>query len=69
VSRTNNVPELSFFTVSESEICDAVMSSRSDATGVDGIPLSFIKLLLPVVVPLLIHIFDHIFVSSKFPGK
>jgi hypothetical protein len=38
VSRTNNVPEFSFATVSESEICDAVMSIRSDATGVNGIP-------------------------------
>jgi hypothetical protein len=38
VSRTNNVPEFSFSTVSESEICDAVMSTRSDAAGVDGIP-------------------------------
>jgi hypothetical protein len=41
------------------------MYIRSDAAGVDGIPLSFIKLLLPV----LIHIFNHIFVSSEFPGK
>jgi hypothetical protein len=31
VSRTNNVPEFSFATVSGSEICDAVMSIRSDA--------------------------------------
>jgi hypothetical protein len=61
VSRTNNVPEFSFATVSKSEICDAGMSIRSAATGVDGIPLSFIKLLL--------HIFDQIFVSSEFPSK
>jgi hypothetical protein len=59
VSRTNNVPEFSF------EICDAVMFIRSDAAGVDGIPLSFIKLLLPVLT----LIFNHIFVSSEFPGK
>jgi hypothetical protein len=56
--------------VSESEICDAVISIKSDAAGVDGIPLSFIKPLLPVVLlPLLTHIINHIFVSSKFPGK
>jgi hypothetical protein len=35
MSRTNNVPEFSFATVSEGEICDAVMSIRSDAAGVD----------------------------------
>jgi hypothetical protein len=50
VSRTNNVPEFSFATVSESEISDAVMSIRSDASGVDSIPLAFIKLLLPVTI-------------------
>jgi hypothetical protein len=61
------VPEFSFATVSESEICDAVMSIRSDAAGVDGVPLSFIKLLLPVV--LYLSIFNHIFVSSEFAGK
>jgi hypothetical protein len=44
-------PDFSFATVSESEICDAVTSIRSDAAGVDEIPLSFIKLLLPVVLP------------------
>jgi hypothetical protein len=69
VSRTNNVPEFSFATVSESEICDAVMSIRSDGAGVDGISLLFIKLLLPVVLPVLTYIFNHIFVSSKFPVK
>jgi hypothetical protein len=53
------VPEFSF------EICDAVMFIRSDAAGVDGIPLSFIKLLLPVLT----LIFNHIFVISEFPGK
>jgi hypothetical protein len=43
VSRTNNVAEFSFTTVSESKICDGVMSIRSNVAGVDGIPLSFIK--------------------------
>jgi hypothetical protein len=42
---------------------------RSDSTGVDGIFLSFIKLPLPVVLSVLTHTFNHIFVSSEFPGK
>jgi hypothetical protein len=66
VSRTN---EFLFATVNESVICDAVMSMRSDAAGVDGIPLSFLKLLLPVVLPVLTHIFNHKFVSSEFLGS
>jgi hypothetical protein len=67
--RTNNVPKFSFVTVNEGEICDAVMSIRSDAASVDGILLSFIKLLLPEILPMLTLIFNHIFLSSEFPGK
>jgi hypothetical protein len=59
VSRTQN----------EIEIYYAVISIRSDAAGVDGIPLSSIKLLLPVVLLVLTHIFSHSFVSSVFPEK
>jgi hypothetical protein len=47
------VSEFSFVTVSEGEIYDAVMSIRSDVADVDGIPLLFKKLLLPVVLPVL----------------
>jgi hypothetical protein len=54
VSRTQNVTEFSFATVSESEIYDAVMSIRSDAAD---------------VLHVLTHIFNHIFVSSEFPEK
>jgi hypothetical protein len=61
------VHEFLFTTVSE--ICDAVMSIRSDAAGGDEITLSFIKSLFHVVVPVLTHIFNHIFMSSEFPGK
>jgi hypothetical protein len=53
VSRTNNVPEFSFTTVSENEIGDAVMFIRSDVVGVNGITLSFKNLLLHVVLPML----------------
>jgi hypothetical protein len=42
-SRTQNVPEFSFATVSESEFYDAVMSIRLDATGVVRIPFSVIN--------------------------
>jgi hypothetical protein len=68
VSCTQNVPEFSFATVGESEICDAVMSIRSDTAGVDEIFFSFIKLLLPVVLTMLTHIFNHILVSCKSAG-
>jgi hypothetical protein len=42
----HKMSEFSFATVSESTIYDAVIFIRSDAAGVDEIPLSFMKLLL-----------------------
>jgi hypothetical protein len=33
------------------------------------IHVSFTKLLLPVILPMLTYIFNHIFVSSEFAGK
>jgi hypothetical protein len=41
-------PVFSFVLVTEDEVCNAVMSNQSNAAGVDEIPLSFIKSLLPV---------------------
>jgi hypothetical protein len=38
-----NVPGLTFVTVTEDEVCNAVMSIKSNAAGVYEIPLSFIK--------------------------
>jgi hypothetical protein len=40
---------LSFLSVTEDEVFNAVMSIRSNAAGVDEIPLSFISSLLSVL--------------------
>jgi hypothetical protein len=45
-----NVPEFSFVSVAEDEVYNAVMSIKSNAAGVDEIPWSFIKSLLPVLL-------------------
>jgi ABC-type maltose transport system permease subunit len=58
------MPEFSFAMVSDSEIGDAVRYIRSDAAGIDGITLSFIKLLLPVDLPVLTYFFTNIFAIS-----
>jgi hypothetical protein len=34
-------------------VFDAFMAVKSDSSGLDGIPLSFVKMLLPVVLPAL----------------
>jgi hypothetical protein len=42
---------------------------KSDASGVDEIPLSFVKMLLPVVLPTLTHLFNFIFTCSEFRSR
>jgi hypothetical protein len=61
---STNVPEFSFVLVTEVEVYNAVMSIKSNAAGVDEIPLSFITVLLGT----LNHVFNHIFTCSEFPG-
>jgi hypothetical protein len=33
----------------------------------DGIPVRFIKLLMPIILPYITHIFNMILITSKFP--
>jgi hypothetical protein len=66
---STSVPEFSFVSVIEDEVFNAVMSIKSNAAGVDEIPLSFFKSLLPVLSGTLTHVFNHIFTCSKFPAR
>jgi hypothetical protein len=43
---------------------DAVLSVTLKATGVDEIPMSFVRVLLPVILPALTHIYNYIFTCS-----
>jgi hypothetical protein len=51
------------------EVCVAPASGKItlNATGLDGIPLVFIKLLLPLILPVLTELFNYILTSSTFP--
>jgi hypothetical protein len=64
-----DVPAFSFVSVTEDKVFNAVMSIKSNADGVDEIPLSFIKSLLPVLLGTLTHVFDHIFTCSELPAR
>jgi hypothetical protein len=58
------------FRLLEDEVCNAVMSIKSNAAGVDDeILLSFIKSLFPVLLGTLTHVFNHIFTCSEFPAR
>jgi hypothetical protein len=63
------VPEFSFIMVDSKDVFDAFMAVKSDASVLDGIPLSFVKMLLPVVLPALTNLFNFIFNCSEFPSR
>uniref|UniRef100_T1DE06 Putative outcast ele5 orf1-h 1e-40-j 4 n=1 Tax=Psorophora albipes TaxID=869069 RepID=T1DE06_9DIPT len=58
---------LKFATINENDVILAIKSIKSNAVGLDEIPLSFIKLLLPSILPAICYIFNLIITSSKFP--
>jgi hypothetical protein len=64
-----NVPEFSFINVDSTEVSDAVLSVKSNAAWVDEIPLSFVRVLLPVILPALTYIYNYIFTFSEFPHQ
>lgn len=49
----------SFHNVMSAEVVKAVNSIRSNSVGLDSIPISFIKLLLPFILPIVMHIFKY----------
>jgi hypothetical protein len=61
--------EFSFVTVDSKDVFDTFMAVKLEASGLDGIPLSFVKMLLPVVLPALTHLFNFIFTCSEFPSR
>jgi hypothetical protein len=48
-------------------VAAALGKITSNATGLDGILLVFIKLLLPLILPVLAELFNYILTSSTFP--
>jgi retron-type reverse transcriptase len=58
----------SFSLVEEDMVFGAVMSVKSDAVGDDGLPLKFIKLILPDLLPILTHVLNHVIMTSSFPS-
>lgn len=60
--------KFSFQNVNPNEVELAIASIKSDAVGLDGISLRFIKLILPHVLPYITHIFNFVLTSSIFPS-
>ena len=50
------------------EVCRKIFEIGTNATGTDGIPISFIKMLCPFILPVLCHLFNAIIDSRNFPA-
>lgn len=57
----------SFHAVDEAEIINALFDIKSNAVGLDGVPLKFLKLLLPLIIKPVTHIFNSIIITNTFP--
>lgn len=57
----------SFANVPQLDVARVVYSIKSNAIGLDGLPLIFVKMILPFIVPVLTHIVNFAFTSSTFP--
>jgi hypothetical protein len=63
-----SVDGFNFRTVSISTTKRAIWGIRSNAIGLDGISLKFIKLFLPLMISPVTHIFNTSISSKTFPG-
>jgi hypothetical protein len=50
------------------EVFNALHQIKLDATGLDGVPLKFPKLILPQVLGIVTHIFNTILTTSIYPA-
>lgn len=64
----HGVNALDFRHTDANEVCRMVYEIQTNATGSDGIPISFVKLLCPFILPLLAHLFNLIIDTSLFPS-
>lgn len=56
-----------YINVNELEVYEAVYKVKSNATGLDGIPMKFIKMTLPVLLPYITHLLNYSITSSICP--
>jgi len=67
-SSSNQSDHFDFRTVTFSVVKQAICSVKSNAVGLDEIPLKFIKLLLPLILLPIMHIFNESISSKIFPS-
>lgn len=61
-------PGFQFVHTDATEVVKKIYEITTSATGIDDIPISFVKLLCPHILPLLVHLFNMIIDSRTFPA-
>lgn len=56
-----------FSSVTPADVISSCLSIKSDAVGADNIHPKFVKLILPLILPYLTHLFNTVLMSSHFP--
>jgi hypothetical protein len=59
---------LIFFTQYFQKLFFAIHQIKSNAIGLDGVPLKFFKIILPQILTVVIHIFNTILTTSVYPA-
>lgn len=68
-SGLNYDPDSNFYfnNVGDDEVIRAINKIKSNAIGPDLVPLKFLKIILPGIIPYLTHLFNHMLTTSTFP--
>lgn len=64
----NVTAQFEFSVVSEVDVLRKINSIRTNATGSDGIPIKFLKIILPYIIAPITHIINFCIASSTFPS-
>lgn len=66
--RVDRVNDLNFRNIDEYELYRAVCSIKSNAVGVDMIPIKFLKIIYPFISIHILHLFNTIIMTGHFPS-
>ena len=69
IRHTTNDNGFCFRPTLDHEIVNAIFNIKSNAVGFDGIPIKFLRIILPLALPVLEHLFNAVLAANKFPAE
>jgi hypothetical protein len=61
--------EFTFINSFELEVYNAIHQISSNAIGTDGVPIKFLKIILPQILPYVTHVLNTILMSISYPAS